>query len=159
MATYSNAAALNTFVRVLLTKTPTKRAPPRYQLQNATAVKRLFDHLCAYCGERPQETLDHAIPINQQHLGEHVIGNLIPSCCICNEEKDKLNPPYGLDFREFLRRKEEGERLLKIETYMKDNGYTPLGDDTEIKALISTARADVVQALEKCVAGIKMRRN
>ena len=41
--------------------------------------------LCAYCGERPWEHLDHIVPIARG--GRHAIGNLLPACARCNLTK------------------------------------------------------------------------
>jgi HNH endonuclease len=159
MAAKSNSDVLNTLVRVLLLKTATKPAPASYQLQSATDVKRYFDFLCAYCAGRAPVEFDHAIPTNQYHLGEHYKGNLIPSCRECNDTKKKGHPKWGLDYRQFLTGKEGGaDRITKIEAWMKADGYVPLGDDPEIKALVESVRADVAKSLEKCVAEIRLRR-
>lgn len=159
MAAKSNSDVLNALVRVLLLKTASKPAPANYQLQTATDVKRYFNFSCAYCAERPPDDFDHAIPANQYHLGETCIGNLIPSCRDCNDMKKKGLPKWGLDHRQFLAGKEAGaDRLAKIEAWMEADGYVPLGNDPEIKALIDSVRADVVKSLEKCVAEIRLRR-
>jgi HNH endonuclease len=159
MGTTSTPDALNAFVRVLLAKTPTKPAPARYQFQSASAAITYFGGLCAYCAERPPVEFDHAMPINRHHLGENVIGNLVPSCRECNHEKKDRSRPYGLDFRQFLNGKKNGsERIGKIAAYMRENGYTPLGDDPAIKALVESVRAEVAKALDNCVAEIKLRR-
>jgi 5-methylcytosine-specific restriction endonuclease McrA len=89
MAAKSTPDVLNALVRVILVKTATKPAPATYQLKTATDAKRYFGGLCAYCGKWPPVDFDHAIPTNQYHLGEHYIGNLIPSCRECNDEKKK----------------------------------------------------------------------
>lgn len=41
--------------------------------------------LCAYCRERPAETLDHVIPVRRG--GRHSIGNLLLACSSCNPSK------------------------------------------------------------------------
>lgn len=159
MGTTSTPDALNAFVRVLLAKTPTKPAPARYQLQNAAAAVTYFGGLCTYCAGRPPFEFDHAMPINRHHLGENLIGNLIPSCRECNHEKKDGSRPYGLDFRQYLNGKMNGaERIVKIAAYMRENGYIPLGDEPAIKALVEAVRNDIAKALENCVAEIKLRR-
>jgi len=74
-------------MRVTLVKTAAKAAPSLYQLQTAPAAVAYFGGYCAYCGKRPPVELDHAVPSNRDHRGEHCIGNLIPSCNKCNNEK------------------------------------------------------------------------
>jgi hypothetical protein len=107
-----------------------------------------FGGLCAYCAERPWVAFDHASPINRDHLGLHRIGNRVPSCKECNDEKGGR-----LDFREFLNGRPKGEeRIANIVRYMRDNGYTPLEDDPKFKALIESARADVAAVASKCIA-------
>jgi hypothetical protein len=162
MSANSTPDALNALVRTILTKTPTKPASANYRFQTALVVREHFGGLCAYCGKRPSVEFDHAIPINQRHLGEHCIGNLIPACRECNHEKKAASRPYGLDFRQYLSDKEGGaDRTGKVLDWMKKDGYTLLSDDpaiTAIKALVEAVRADVVKALDKCVAEIKLRR-
>jgi hypothetical protein len=152
MTAKSTPDVLNALVRVILVKTAAKPAPPLYQLQTASAVLADFGGLCAYCRERPPVEFDHAVPQNREYRGEHCIGNLIPSCNKCNNEKKEH------DFRQFLSGNKDGaQRIAKILAYMKANGYTPY-DDPAIKALIEAARADVTNIIDKCVAEIRLRR-
>jgi 5-methylcytosine-specific restriction endonuclease McrA len=53
------------------------------------ASKDYFDNQCTYCGEEKNLVFDHAVPINRTALGQHRIGNLVPSCSDCNQKKDK----------------------------------------------------------------------
>jgi len=77
----------------------------------------------------------------------------------CNDEKKRGLPKWGLDHRQFLARKEGGaDRIAKIEAWMKSDGYIPLGDNHEIKALVDAVRADVIKSLEDCVTEIRLRR-
>lgn len=75
------------------------------------ATKEYFSQRCAYCGVDADELLiEHAIPINKVSLGEHRLGNLVPSCKKCNSAKgDK-------DFRVFLNGNDEA--IARIEEYM-----------------------------------------
>jgi hypothetical protein len=57
------------------------------------AAKAYFMNRCAYCGAETDLVIDHAIPINKAKLGEHRIGNLVPSCNECNSRKG--NRDYG----------------------------------------------------------------
>jgi hypothetical protein len=152
MTAKSTPDVLNALVRVILVKTAAKAAPPLYQLQTAPAAIAYFGSYCAYCGERPPVEFDHAVPSNREHRGEHCIGNLIPSCNRCNNEKKEQ------EFRQFLSGKDGGaQRMANILAYMKHNGYTPY-DDPAIKALIEAARTDVTKIIDKCVAEIRLRR-
>jgi hypothetical protein len=142
---------LNALVRVILVKTAAKAAPALYQLQNATAARVYFKDKCGYCRECPPIELDHAVPSNRVYRGEHCIGNLIPSCRKCNDEKGQAD----LDFRQFLSTKEGGDqRIADILNYMKSNGYIP-SNDPAIRVLLDAARADVASIIDKCVAEIR----
>lgn len=83
-------------------------------------VKESFGQKCVYCGEEKTLVMDHAVPINRTHLGEHRLGNLVPACKECNSEK------AGNDHREFL--SSDSERLNKIEEHMQKYEYKPLKD-------------------------------
>ena len=61
-------------------------------------TKQYFANKCAYCGTEGLLVIDHAVPINKAKLGEHRIGNLVPSCADCNNGKRK----GGKDFIEYL---------------------------------------------------------
>jgi 5-methylcytosine-specific restriction endonuclease McrA len=43
------------------------------------STKDYFSHRCAYCGNETELLIEHAIPINKEKLGEHRLGNLVPS--------------------------------------------------------------------------------
>lgn len=50
-------------------------------------VARAFDYCCAYCGEKPERLdPDHVLPLSRG--GPNVLGNLLPSCAMCNAEKN-----------------------------------------------------------------------
>jgi len=54
----------------------------------------MFDFKCAYCGIdiHDQPTQDHVIPLSKG--GFHTMGNIVPSCQICNSSKrDKIWEP------------------------------------------------------------------
>ena len=84
---------------------------------------------------------------------------MIPSCRECNDKKKKGRTKWGLDYREFLVGREGGaDRIAKIEAWMKADGYVPLGNDPDIKALVDALRTNVGKSLEKCVAEIRLCR-
>ena len=91
-------------------------------------TKSYFGHKCAYCGEEKNLIMEHAIPINKEKLGEHRLGNLIPSCKECNNLK------HYSHFEEFLA--DQPERLGRIQSYMEDKRYTPLYDNENSEAII-----------------------
>jgi hypothetical protein len=150
MSTTTIGDVQNSLVRVILWKigeAPTSIS--RLQAAEPAAIA-YFGGWCAYCAERPPVHFDHAIAINRTHLGQHCIGNRIPSCPECNDTKGGSQ-----DFRDFLRGTPHGEeRIARILAYMEAGGYTPLGEEPEFKALIETARADVAKVADRCIAAI-----
>jgi hypothetical protein len=123
--------AQNLFIRVILSNI----GDESFQRQHWEDAKRYFNNNCAYCDEKNDIHMDHGIPINKTAMGEHRLGNLIPSCKKCNDAK------HYADFRAFLG---DGiERIGKVEAYMASRGYTPLKDDVQIKMILDQAHAEV----------------
>ncbi|WP_423910094.1 HNH endonuclease [Candidatus Spongiihabitans sp.] len=91
-------------------------------------VKKSFGQKCVYCEEAKVLVMDHAVPINRTHLGEHRLGNLVPACKECNNEKGGY-----MDYREFL--SSEPKRLNKIEEHMHKHKYTPLKDQENFEQM------------------------
>jgi len=98
-------------------------------------TKAYFDNQCAYCGYAGKLVIEHAIPINKISLGEHRLGNLIPSCRSCNAKK------LGKDYREFLNGQQS--RIEKIEGYMESRNYVPLGDNEQVAKILDMAYKEV----------------
>jgi 5-methylcytosine-specific restriction endonuclease McrA len=98
-------------------------------------TKKYFNDKCVYCGSTDELEKDHAIPINKEKLGEHKIGNIIPSCKKCNSEK------ANKDYREFLGGNIEA--IKKIETYMESKNYVPLGNNEKLKRILNMAYEEV----------------
>lgn len=76
-----------------------------------------FGNCCAYTGARlepAQIDRDHAIPLNAQHAGLHLFGNVLPTCKTANAEK------HSQHYREFVR---DPERLRRIDSFMEESGY------------------------------------
>jgi len=105
-------------------------------------AKEYFANTCAYCGAKDKLEMDHAIPINKNMMGEHRLGNLIPSCHACNSNKGQK------DFREFLGSDEV--KIQKIETYMECKGYKPL-DDEYTAELLEMAYRDVADVATRYI--------
>ena len=107
-------------------------------------TKGHFLHRCVYCDEERELIIDHAIPINRANLGEHRIGNLVPSCKECNEKKGG-----NKDFREFL----EGDvqKIERILEYMLTNNYVPLGNNKQIKIILELAHKEIVAIAERYI--------
>jgi hypothetical protein len=108
------------------------------------ATKRHFANRCAYCGEEKDLIIDHAVPINRTKLGEHRLGNLVPSCKDCNERKgDK-------DFREFLAG--DDAKIAQIAAHMESKRYIPLSDNAQIKMILELAYKEVGSLADRYVA-------
>ncbi|MBD2747780.1 HNH endonuclease [Microvirga sp. BT688] len=108
-------------------------------------TKQYFSNRCAYCGIQGSLQMDHGFPINKSKLGEHRIGNLIPSCGICNNSRkgDK-------DFKEFLG--SDADKIRLIEEYMESRQYTPLAGNAQVKDILEMAYKDVAVLAERYVA-------
>lgn len=106
-------------------------------------TKEYFGHKCAYCGEAKELVIEHAIPINKTYLGEHRLGNLVPSCKECNSAK------ASKDFREFL----EGDeaRIQFIETYMDKKNYVPLENNEQVSMILEMAYREVGTVAERYI--------
>jgi len=98
-------------------------------------TKDYFSHTCAYCGAETELLMEHAIPINKEKLGEHRLGNLVPSCALCNNNKG------GRDFRTFLG--ENTAAISRIEAYMDSRNYVPLEDNEQMKMILNMAHKEI----------------
>jgi 5-methylcytosine-specific restriction endonuclease McrA len=99
------------------------------------AAKAYFMNRCAYCGAESDLVIDHAIPINKAKLGEHRIGNLVPSCNECNARKGDR------DYSEYLSGNDEKRQT--IESYMDSKNYVPLGNNEQVRMILDLAYAEV----------------
>lgn len=108
------------------------------------AIVDAFGGACAYCGVEGELVMDHVVPINKQALGEHRLGNLVPSCRACNARKAER------DFREFLA--DDPIRIVAIEKHMQSYGYEPIGDHAQLRAIIDLAHQDVRSLADRYVA-------
>ncbi len=107
-------------------------------------TKQYFDNQCAYCGNEGDLIIEHAIPINKKSLGEHRLGNLVPSCKECNSRKaDK-------DYIEFLG--ENNERINKIQQYMDSRNYAPLDNNEQVAMILELAYKEVAGVSERYIA-------
>lgn len=106
-------------------------------------TKRFFNDSCAYCGATGDIVIEHAIPINRTSLGEHRLGNLVPSCRSCNSKK------HDKDFREFLG--DDQAKILVIEQYMESRNYMPLGENEHVKKILEIAYNEVATIPEKYI--------
>ena len=106
-------------------------------------TKDYFDHKCAYCGSEGDLLMEHAIPINKEMLGEHRLGNLVPSCKLCNSNKGNR------DFREFLMDNEAA--INKIKEYMTSRSYVPIDDNENVKCILNQAHKEVADLADKYI--------
>jgi 5-methylcytosine-specific restriction endonuclease McrA len=107
-------------------------------------TKAEFDQRCAYCGESAKLVIEHAVSINRTALGEHRLGNLVPSCDVCNASKS------AKDFREFLG--DNLEAIGRIEAHMDRHNYVPLGDNEQVRAVVEMAYREVAQLADRYIA-------
>lgn len=98
-------------------------------------TKAYFGNRCAYCSAEDELIMEHAVPINRQALGEHRLGNLVPSCRRCNDQKAEK------DYREFLQT--QPDRIGAIERYMDEKNYVPLGDNEQVRMILDMAYKEV----------------
>ncbi|MEZ8820419.1 HNH endonuclease [Vibrio sp. 10N.261.55.B8] len=106
-------------------------------------TKAYFNHKCAYCGEAKELVIEHAIPINKVYLGEHKLGNLVPSCKECNSSK------ASKDFREFLDGSDD--KIAVIESYMDKQNYVPLENNEQVQMILEMAYREVGAVAERYI--------
>jgi len=107
-------------------------------------TKQYFDNKCVYCGNENELVMDHAIPINKEKLGEHKIGNLLPVCKTCNQNKSDK------DYKEFINA-ENTNTINKIEQYMISKNYIPLGDNDTVRKVLNMAHEEVALIAERYI--------
>ena len=130
--------AQNLFIRNILSNL----GHESFRKENWNSTKKHFSGKCVYCGDLAT-VMDHAIPINKERLGEHRLGNLVPSCKQCNQTKG------AKDFRAFL----EGntEAISKIKKYMDDRNYVPLEDNEQIQKILNMAHKEVAALADRYI--------
>ena len=118
---------------------------------NWIETKKYFNNCCAYCGANEKLVIEHAIPINKTMLGEHRLGNIIPSCHSCNSKKGSMN------FEEFL--VEQPEKIQKIKDYMNLHSYEPLNQSPlseKIALLLDNAYLDTADVAKRYIHIIEL---
>jgi 5-methylcytosine-specific restriction endonuclease McrA len=131
--------AQNLFVRNILSRLGSES----FREKDWEETKDYFLRRCAYCGAETDLLIEHAIPINKDKLGEHRLGNLVPSCKPCNSRKG------GSDFREFL--EDDLESIQRIETYMDSRNYVPLEDSEQMRMVLDMAHKEVASLAERYI--------
>lgn len=107
------------------------------------STKDYFSRRCAYCGAETELLIEHAIPINKEKLGEHRLGNLVPSCKSCNNNKG------GKDFKKFL--EENTAAISRIEEYMDSRNYVPLEDNEQMKTILNMAHKEIAALADRYI--------
>lgn len=128
---YAIGNAQNQFIRNILSNIEYES----FDEKDWNETKSYFLDKCAYCGAEDKLEIDHAIPINRKNLGEHRLGNLIPSCNTCNSKKSNM------DFREFLGG--DDEKINTILSYMNSKEYNPIEDNEQIRNILNIAHNEV----------------
>ena len=132
--------AQNLFVRNVLSNL----GHESFSQRDSEATKEHFLHRCAYCGiDADKLVIEHAIPINKVSLGEHRLGNLVPSCSSCNDAKG------GKDFRAFL--EDNDEAIARIEEYMDSRNYVPLEENEQVTMVLDLAHKEVAALADRYV--------
>ena len=129
--------AQNLFIRNILSRLGSES----FNEKDWEKTKDYFSQKCAYCGAKTDLLIEHAIPINKDKLGEHRLGNLVPSCKSCNSKKG------GLDFREFLG--DDLDSIHRIEAYMDSRNYVPLEDSEQMRMILDMAHKEVASLAER----------
>jgi 5-methylcytosine-specific restriction endonuclease McrA len=106
-------------------------------------TKSDFSQKCAYCGAEAELQMEHAIPINKEKLGEHRLGNLVPSCRGCNSDK------HGHDFKEFLGG--NAEAIRRIVEHMENKNYVPLEDNEQVRMVLEMAHKEVADLADRYI--------
>ena len=111
-------------------------------------TKNYFGCKCVYCGAKEAELVkDHAVPISKYKLGEHKLGNLVPACKKCNNEKGER------DFIEFCG--DDIASIQKIRKFMSDRNYVPMTEDLKksenVRIVLHKAHEEVRIVAEKYI--------
>lgn len=71
-----------------------------FTLAQWRALKDLYDHRCAYCGETFERlTMDHVIALSKG--GNHTLRNIVPACRSCNSSKGRRALPLLISPKPF----------------------------------------------------------
>lgn len=107
--------AANIFVRVVLSEAGALLGGLSDEQWGETL--RYFDHRCAYTGVPLVDgdvDQDHAIPMNRQHCGLHLYGNVVPAAKSVNNAKGNVH------YREFVT---DSGRLARIDRFLEQAEY------------------------------------
>lgn len=122
---------------------------------------------CVFCGSRDVRRWDHLVAINRG--GETVVGNIVPSCAMCDDSKRDL--PY----EEWMGHSGQGspvsrgatdvaERLQRLQAYVRHFGYQVLPldrrlDEAEIDRLarIQSRLGELRQEVDSLIRDYRQR--
>lgn len=143
---YAIGNAQNSFIRHILSNI----GEESFSSHDWENTKKHFNNRCAYCGSQEKIVRDHAVPINKENLGEHKLGNIVPSCERCNDKKSDQT------YVQFLNNPGCAEEV-KISQYMKAHNYEALNSD-EVRHLLNEASNEIqkiaIQYIEKINAAV-----
>ena len=132
--------AANAFIRVLLSDAGKLAGGLTDEEWNQTL--EFFDCRCAYTGESSKVLVkEHAIPINKDHCGLHLYGNVVPATNSANSKKGER------DYRDYL--KDDIDRLKKIEEFMEMAEYHKRAEPFQHLPAYCHAQYEVIKALCK----------
>ncbi len=133
-------SASNVLVRNILSRLGSERL----KKQDWADTIKHFKSCCVYCGNKSAKlTIDHAVPINKKSLGEHRLGNLVPSCRECNASKADQHFEYFL--------KDDDDKIQIIKAYMDSKNYVPLGDNGQVRVILEMAYDEVSKVAERYI--------
>lgn len=139
---YHPGDAANEFIRVLLSDAGELAGGLSDEEWDKTL--QYFGGRCAYSGERVTKESaeqEHAIPINRQHCGLHLYGNVLPATKKANSDKGSKH------YRDFDL--VDAERLRKIEDFMSVAGYHQRAKPFQGLQAYCQSQYEVIKALCK----------
>ena len=147
----SKADISNTAVRIFLqdfgAAYDDERDFPRYvKAKHFSEISAFFEDRCCYCGSLLDGTgvQDHLIPLNQNGLGLHAWGNIVPSCGPCNAFKQ------GKPWHEVVAARageSAADRYKRITEFVNHYGYAPPYDLKSATADLYAETGEVAMAL------------
>ena len=123
-----------------------------------------FGSCCIYCEVEFSETVmpvvEHVVPINKTHLGENVIGNIVPACSECNS--DKGGKELTLWLEKTARPIDKDAALGRVMAHRERHGYVPLidrlgGSRAKVDEVIESMRAEMLTMAQRCAVLIHQR--
>lgn len=67
-----------------------KKAKCNLTLRAWATTVAYYHSMCAYCGKRPYQVIEHVLPIALG--GGTTVDNCVPACCECNTKKGSRHP-------------------------------------------------------------------